>query len=83
MLRFMKENLGKIYQQFSTKIGTLCSQNVSTTTFLTELEHILIKADTGVTTAQYIIKQLQNRAPNQKNNDLKEQLGAVLVELLT
>lgn len=86
MFGFIKKALSSIYDQFTSKIQTLFSQNKIDSQALAELETILINADTGIRTTRIIIDQLKQDLASGKitsGTDLKNALATQLLTLLS
>ncbi len=60
MFNFIKEKLQKIYSAVSTKFHDIFSKNSIDQATINELEEILLKADTGVTTTKKLISAIQD-----------------------
>lgn len=85
MFNFLKETLSNIYNQFTNKIRQLFKVNQIDQGSLDELEKILITADTGVTTTNYILNNIKEDFKNNKiktGQDLKVNLYDQLLNLL-
>lgn len=85
MFNFIKSKLQKIYSNVTQKLHSIFSQKSIDQSTITELEKLLIKADTGVTLTRQIINDLQEayRAGQlQEGNDIKQLLEQKLVALL-
>jgi fused signal recognition particle receptor len=85
MFGFIKKTLRTIYDQFTTRAQTLFSRTTIDTEALTELEKILIQADTGIHTSRAIIAQLKQdvlKGTITKGTDLKAALEQQLLALL-
>lgn len=61
MFNFIKNQLNKIYQQFSTKIQSIFSRNRVDEQTLQELENLLITADTGPKLTKKIINNIREQ----------------------
>jgi len=86
MFGFIKDQLSKIYNNFSKKIWGLFSQDTIDKQTLLELESLLISADTGVKTTRKIIQELTKRFENneiKEGADLKKALEDILFDELT
>jgi len=83
----LKEKMTKTKESFSESISSLFSSfNKVDEDLLEELLDILIMADVGLTTSEYIIDELRTRIKKKKieNPDtVKNELKEILVELLT
>ncbi|MBI2344552.1 signal recognition particle-docking protein FtsY [Candidatus Dependentiae bacterium] len=64
MFNFIKEKLHKIYFTISTKLHDIFSKNSIDQATINELQEILLKADTGVTSTKKLITQIQNSYQN-------------------
>jgi fused signal recognition particle receptor len=85
MFNFIKKTLHKIYNTCTSKFAELFSKNTIDQETLTELEKILIQADTGVTTTKQIIQNLKDQYKKGSINDsqtLKQSLQHELLKLL-
>jgi fused signal recognition particle receptor len=85
MLNFIKKTLNKIYSTCTSKFDALFSKGSIDPETLSELEKILIEADTGVTTTKKIIQILKDDYKAGKIADitsLKEALQEQLTNLL-
>lgn len=82
MLSFLKEKLYAIFNQFTSKIGTLFGRKTIDEDTLKELEIILLSADTGVETTRSIITELKNQHITQ-GHELKRALHAQLINILS
>ncbi len=85
MFGFIKKTLSKIYNQVTSKIGTLFNSASINEETIKELEKILINADAGHSTTKKITNHLQAAYKNgqiQKGSDLKDALAAQLKEQL-
>lgn len=60
MFGFIKKALSNIYNQFTSKVRALFAKNTVDEETLSELEKILISADTGIHTTRSIIHNLRN-----------------------
>lgn len=60
MFNFIKDKLQKIYSAITTKFYDIFSKNSIDQTTINELQEILLKADTGVTTTKKLISQIQD-----------------------
>lgn len=86
MFTFIKNQLHKIYTVVSSKAGVLFSQKAINTETLTELEKILITADTGVSTTREIIDELKKEYTTgtvQTGMDLRKSLEKKLIALMS
>lgn len=85
MLHFIKKHLHKIYSSITGKLSSLFSSNTVNEKTLKELELILLQADTGVKTTQFIIEQLKKAQAHgaiASGTDLKHALAQQLYSLL-
>lgn len=85
MLHFIKKHLQKIYSAIAGKLSSLFNSDSIDATTLKELELILLQADTGVKTTQFIIEQLKKSyaaGAISSGNDLKNALAQQLCTLL-
>ncbi|HML18956.1 MAG TPA: signal recognition particle-docking protein FtsY [Candidatus Dependentiae bacterium] len=85
MFNFIKKALHKIYDTCTSKFTELFSKNTINQETLTELEKILIQADTGVATTKYIIQNLKDQYTKGTIHDsqtLKQSLQNELLKLL-
>lgn len=85
MLGFLKKALQTIYTQFTGKIRVLFGKETIDENSLTELENILISADTGIHTTRTIIAHLREDVASgkiRKGNDLETVLAQQLKALL-
>lgn len=86
MFKFIKDKINKVYTQFTTKVSSIFSNNSLDDKFLDELKILLLSADTGVKTTNYIIEQLRFKIRNQTILDMesaKNELEALLVNALS
>ena len=86
MLGFIKKALTKIYSQVTGQIRSLFSRTTIDATTLSELETILIRADTGVQTTRIIIDNLKKTASQGRlttGSELEQALMQELKRLLT
>jgi len=83
----LKEKMTKTKESFSESISSLFSSfNKVDEDLLEELLDILIMADVGLTTSEYIIAELRTRIKKkkiEKPESVKDELKEILVELLT
>ncbi len=85
MFNFLKEALSNIYNQFTSKIRQLFKTNNIDQGSLNELEEILITADTGVSTTNYILNNIKQEFKDNKiktGDDLKLALSHQLKSIL-
>jgi len=85
MFSFIKNKLGKIYNQFTSKAAQLFSRSTIDEHALQELEVLLISADTGVKTTRAILENLrQKHAKGQitKGEEVREALQEQLLAML-
>lgn len=85
MFNFLKEALSNIYNQFTNKIKQLFNNKQIDQESLNELEKILIKSDTGVSTTEHILNKIKEDFKNNKiktGDDLKATLYEKLKEIL-
>lgn len=85
MFNFLKNTLGSIYNQFTSKVRSLFSRTSIDTDTLNELEKILIEADTGIDTTRKLIKNLKEEITSGKISqgiELEQALSSQLKELL-
>lgn len=85
MFNFIKEKLTKIYTTFSNGLSRLFQKKTIDHAFFEELEHILIEADTGITTTNMIIKELKERVSTYDNPDgsvIQKELEPLLLSLM-
>ncbi len=85
MFRFLKEQLSKIYTQVTTRLGSLFVKNKVDEEVLSQLERILLEADTGVATTRLLMEQLRQmvaRGQITQGNQLKDALANELTALL-
>ena len=85
MFNFLKEAFNKIYSQVTSNLNSLFSRTHIDQEALTELQTLLISADTGVKTTKIIIENLKQKAlqgnlstGQQLHDALKEQLLSLL-----
>lgn len=86
MFSFIKNTLGKVYAQVTSKLATLFNRTTIDQAALQELETILIGADTGVKTTRHIIEQLKQQMNNgnlAQGADMRSALEKILLQLLT
>lgn len=83
----LKEKMTKTKESFSESISSLFSSfNKVDEDLLEELLDILIMADVGLTTSEYIIDELRTRVKKKKIENpeiVKDELKEILIELLT
>ena len=85
MFGLLKNTLQKIYSQVTSKMQGIFSRSQIDTQTLSELERILLEADTGTTTTRALIAQLKNQAAAGKlttGAELKAELHKLLLQLL-
>lgn len=85
MFNFIKNALGSIYNQFTSKVRSLFNASSVDNETLAELEKILISADTGIETTRILIKELkQEMAAGKitKGQELEVALSGKLKALL-
>lgn len=86
MFRFLKEQLSKIYTQVTSKLGSLFAKKEIDEEVLSELERILLEADTGVATTRSLIQRLRDLVRSgalSEGAQLKEALARELKKLLS
>lgn len=86
MFSFIKDTLSKIYTSVTSKVHALFSRESIDQETLSELEQILIQADTGVKTTKKILAALQEKVRSgeiAKGSDLQAALEHELLALLT
>ena len=84
MFNFIKKTLNKIYSTCTSKFTALFSKGSVDSEMLSELEKILIEADTGVSTSKKIINNLKENFTNiNDGTDLKKALQVQLTNILT
>jgi fused signal recognition particle receptor len=85
LFNFVKKNIQKVYDGFTSKISSLFSHQKPDNEFLNELKNLLICADTGVKTTNTIIAKLSEEI-NSKNikemSVVKKKLEKILTEIL-
>ena len=84
MFSFIKNTLQKIYNSVTSPLTTLFARPVDEQA-LKELETILLRADTGITTTRLIIDKIRNAQKNgtiKEGHDLKAFLQHELTEVL-
>jgi fused signal recognition particle receptor len=83
----LKSGLGKTRESFSEKVNSVFSAFVKIDEeFFEELLEVLIMADLGTKTAEYVIETLKARVKSkrlQDAEDIKEELKNVIAEILT
>lgn len=83
----LKSGLGKTRESFSEKVNSVFSAFVKIDEeFFEELLEVLIMADLGTQTAEYVIETLKARVKSkrlQDAEDIKEELKNVIAEILT
>ena len=85
MFGFIKKNLKKIYNQFSSKVYSLFSKKQIDEGTLDELEKILLEADTGIKTTKELIDYLKQEFQTgtiKEGADLKAALEKKLLEII-
>jgi fused signal recognition particle receptor len=85
MFSFIKDTLNKIYTSVTSKVHALFSRETIDQETLSELEQILIQADTGVKTTKKILETLQEKVRTgtiEKGSDLQAALEQELLTLL-
>lgn len=85
MFKFIKNKINKVYNQFTTKISSIFTNNKLDEKFLKELKVLLLSADTGIKTTNKIIETLKDKIGNKTINDMqqaKEELENILVNIL-
>lgn len=85
MFKFIKDKINKVYNQFTTKISSIFSNNKLDAKFLQELKVLLLSADTGVKTTNKIIETLQQKISNKTINNMEEakvELENILISIL-
>lgn len=85
MFGFLKASLHKIYSAVTSKLSGFFSRSTIDESTLTELEILLIEADTGVKTTRTIIEQLRAarmRGDVQAGSDLRAVLKTILCDIL-
>lgn len=84
MFQSIKNSLQALYSQFTTKLHTLLSRTTLDGNTIKELETLLLHADTGVKTTNFISNELKKRYVREQhtNSTLKDELSVVLNELL-
>lgn len=85
MFRFIKEQLSKIYAHVTYKLAVLFNRKEVDEEVLSELERILIEADTGISTTRGLMLQLRDlvrRGTIAQGTQLKEALSQELKDLL-
>lgn len=86
MFNFIKNQLKKIYENFTHKIKGIFGQQSVNEETLKELEKILIHADVGVKSTRAIIDQMRNELQKGtiiKGADLKDELKKSLSKLIS
>lgn len=86
MFGFIKKALQKLYDQFTGKVQALFSRSNVDNETLSELEKILISADTGIHATRKIISNLKEKVEQGKiiqGKDLEFALGQQLKDLLS
>ena len=83
----LKSGLGKTRDSFSEKVNSVFSAFVKIDEdFFEELLEVLIMADLGAKTAEYVVETLKSRVKSkrlQEAEDIKEELKNVIAEILT
>lgn len=83
----LKSGLGKTRESFSEKVNSVFSAFVKIDEeFFEELLEVLIMADLGTKTAEYVTDTLKSRVKSKHLNDaedIKEELKSVIAEILT
>lgn len=85
MFGFIKNNLKKVYNQFTTKVHALFSREHLDEQTLQELEKLLLAADTGVSTTRGILDSLRtqfNAGTLKAGSDLHDALKKELLSRL-
>jgi fused signal recognition particle receptor len=85
MISFFKQKFKKIYNQVTSKLSEIFSSKKIDQETLTQLEKILLSADTGVQTTKEIINQLKDDFKSGKISDgqgLKQDLEEKLLSIL-
>jgi len=82
MFGFIKDKIKKIYTSFTTGVSSIFSRNKLDEQFLHELSVLLLSADTGVTTTNFIITKLRDDIKSSTITTL-EQAKTELEKLLT
>jgi fused signal recognition particle receptor len=85
MFSFLKTQLSKIYTRVTSQLQSLFSNKKVDGQLLSELERVLLEADTGIATTRFIIERLRDQARQGKlteGEDLKEALAHELKSLL-
>ncbi|MBU4269971.1 signal recognition particle-docking protein FtsY [Candidatus Dependentiae bacterium] len=85
MFKFIKDKIKKVYSEFTSKITSIFSNNKPDEKFLEELKILLISADTGVKTTDFIINKLKENIKSKNISDMnlvKSELEAILINLL-
>lgn len=85
MFNFIKKAFQKIYSSFTARVAALFSRTLIDETTLKELEKILLSADTGVATTQYIINELKQQHTQgqlKEGQSLKQHLHQLLINIL-
>lgn len=86
MFNFLKNALASIYEQVSSKLGTIFNKPTIEKEQLEELQKILITSDTGVKLTQAIMQRLQQAYSSgkiSKGEDLKNALAQELLQALS
>lgn len=86
MFSFIKKTLSKIYQNVSSRLGSLFSQSHIDQETIKKLERILIEADTGASTTKKISKKLQEKVTHGDivaGVDLQKELATTLRTILS
>lgn len=85
MFSFLREKISSAYQSFTKKLHRLFSRHSEKNDqFFSELETILLEADTGIQTVKKIIAALKEQLPSGelKPEVIKETLKKILLKLL-
>lgn len=86
MFNFIKNQLKKIYDNFTDKIKGIFGQQTVNLDTIQELEKILINADVGINATKKIIENIKvqlQKGKIEKGSDLKEELKKSLSSLIT
>ena len=81
MFGFLRDKLSRVYQSFTSKLSALFSRGTVDEAWLSELEKLLLSADTGLKTTRTLLEKLRERMKREPLSG--EQAHEALTELLT